>query len=275
AAHAQLSGGAALSIAGAGEAWTVLANVLVGGLVGAAAGDVSRAGQTRTPRSVLARALASDWWSDRRGLARWLAPIGWLVAAAAALVVVLLIVLVNAAAARESFTSELLPNFHHYLEEVETFPNAWRQMADSLLRVWYAFGLLLPALAMCVALPLRRQSVLEADRLLSRIALAHCLTLALLGARLLLAAISGLSLLSAGEAASDTPYGDLQAVVEAIRDVQPPLVMFVVSLFCLGRWRWRYMQRFSWMPAVGAAILAACSLAAFTALFLANARIEG
>lgn len=275
AAHARLSGGAALAVVGAGEAWAVLANALAGGVVGAAAGDVARAGSNRMTRSTLARALASAWWADRRGLARWLAPLGWLAAVAAAMAVAFLIVLVHSATASGRFTSELLPNFHTYLEEVETYPTALEQMSQSLLRVWYAFGLLLPALAMCVNLPLRRQAALEADRLLSRIALAHCLTLALLGASLLLAALSGLSRLSAGVAASRTPHGDLASVVAAIRDIQPPLIMFLVSLICLGRWRWRYLQRFGWMLAIGAAILAACSLAAFAAIFLANARIEG
>jgi hypothetical protein len=143
-------------------------------------------------------------------------------------------------------------------------------MGDSLLRVWYAYGLLLPALAMCLNLPVRSQAKLEADHFLSRIALAHCLTLAFLGGRLLVAAISGLPMLSVGQAIPGAPYGDLAAVVEAIRDLQPPLIMLLANLICLGKWRLRYLQRFGWMPALGAAILAASGVAAFGAVFLAN-----
>ncbi len=275
AAHARLSGGAALAVVGAGDAWTIIANTLAGAVVGAAAGDVARAGRVLIPRTGLGRALAGDWGADRRGLARWLAPLGWLTAAASIAVIVLMIVAANRPDVAANYTSELLPNFERYLAEIETYPGPFAMLRDSLLRTWYAFGLLLPALAVCVHLPWRRQAELEADRLLSRIALAHFLTLAFLGGRLLLAAISGLSLLSAGEAGSRTPYGDLGALVEAIRDIQPPLVLMALSVVGLGRWWRRYLQRFAWMPALGAALLAACGLAAFGAVFLANTRMAG
>lgn len=270
AAHARLSGGASLAILGAGDAWTVFANALAGGVVGAAAGDVARASHARSPRGALARGLAGDWWSDRRGLARWLAPLGWLVAAIAAMLVVLTIVLANSPALRGANASNLAPNFARYLDEVEAYPGALTIFGESLLRVWYAYGLLIPALAVCVNLPLRRQAELEADRMLSRVALAHCLTLAFLGARLLLAAISGLSQLSRGGVGSSTPYGDLAEVTAAIRDMQPPLIIFAVSLVCLGHWRLRYVRKFGWMPALGAATLAACGLVALGAVYLAN-----
>lgn len=273
AAHARLSGGAALEVVGAGDGWTLLANTLAGAVVGAAAGDVASAGRTISPRTGLGRALAGDWTSDRHGLARWLAPFGWLTVAFSVIVIMLMIVAANRPLVAANYTSELMPNFERYLMEVETYPGPFALLRDSLLRTWYAFGLLLPALAVCVHLPWRRQAELEADRLLSRIALAHFLTLAFLGGRLLLAALSGLSLLSTGEAGSRTPYGDLAALVEAIRDIQPPLVVLVLSVVGLGRWWRRYLQRFAWMPALGTAVLAACGLAAFGAVFLANTRL--
>jgi hypothetical protein len=275
ATHARLSGGAALAVAGAGETWTVLANTLAGGVVGAAAGDVTRAGARYLPRAALGRKLAGDWWSPRRGPARWLTRLGWAAAALVAAATAVVVLAANAAPVTANYSSELTPNFQKYLEEVETYPGAWRTMGESLLRVWYAYGLLLPALAMCLDLPLRRQFELEADRLLSRIALAHCLTLAFLGGRLLLAALSGLSLLSAGRADSSTPYGDLAALTAAIRDIQPPLIVLLTTVVWLGRWRLHYLRRFGWMPALGAATLAACALAAFGAVFLANSRLGG
>jgi hypothetical protein len=270
AAHARLSGGAGLSITAAGDAWSLLANTLAGVVVGAAAGDVTRAGRTLAPRSELARKLAIDWWAERHLLARWLKPLGWLTAAVSTAVIAALLVLANLPATVTRYSSEFLPNFESYLEQVETYPGAWETMALSLVRAWYAYGLLLPVLALCINLPMRRQADLEADRLLSRIALAHCLTLAFLGGRLLLAAISGLTLLSAGEPGSGTPYGEFAEVVAAIRDIQPPLIMLATTIVLLGRWRLRYFTRFGWMPALGAAMFTACGLAAFGAVFLAN-----
>jgi hypothetical protein len=272
AAHARLSGGAGLSITAAGDAWSLAINAFAGGIVGAAAGDVARAGRTRTPGGTLARTLAVDWWSDRSRIARWLKRAGWLAAFVSIAVVAAMIALANLPAAVARYTSELLPNFEKYLAQVETYPGAWETMGHSLVRVWYAYGLLLPVLAVCINLPMRRQAELEADRLLSRVALAHCLTLAFLGGRLLLAALSGLTLLPVGEAAASTPYGEFAEVVAAIRDIQPPLIMLAITIVLLGRWRLRYFTRFGWMPALGLAMLAACGLAALGAVFLANAR---
>jgi hypothetical protein len=48
--------------------------------------------------------------------------------------------------------------------------------------------------------------------------------------------------------------------------------MLVTTTVLLGRWRLRYFTHFGWMPALGVAMLAACGLAAFGAVFLANAR---
>jgi hypothetical protein len=272
AAHARLAGGAGLSVAAAGETWSLAINALAGGMVGAAAGDVARAGKTRTPRGALARMLAADWLSDRRGLARWLKGIGWLTAAVSLAVIGVLIVMANRPGVVARYSSDLLPNFEKYLEQVETYPGAWETMGQSLVRVWYAYALLLPVLAVCLNLPLRRQAELEADRLLSRVALAHCLTLAFLGGRLLLAALSGMAHLSSGELSPERPYGEFAEVVAAIRDIQPPLIVLLVTIVLLGRWRLRYFTRFAWMPAIGAAMLAACGLAAFGAVFLANAQ---
>jgi hypothetical protein len=272
AAHARLSGGAGLSVAAAGEAWSLGINSLAGAVVGAAAGDIARAGRTRTPPGALARALALDWWSNRRGMGRWLKGIGWLTAAAAVLVILAMFVLANLPAAAASYSSGFLPNFEKHLEHVETYPGAWEMMGHSLVRVWYAHALLLTVLAVSVNLPMRRQAELEADRLLSRVALAHCLTLALLGGRLLLAALLGLPLLSPGNPSAGAPYRGMAEVVAAIRDIQPPLVIFLTTFILLGRWRLRYFTRFGWIPALGAAMLAASALAAFGAVFLASAQ---
>jgi hypothetical protein len=268
AAHARLSGGAGLSITAAGEGWNLAINALAGAVVGAAAGDIARAGRTRTPPGPLARALAVDWWSDRRGLGRWLKGLGWLTAAASIAVVLALLFLANLPASAVS--SRFLPNLEKYLAHVETYPGAWEVMGLSLVRAWWAYALLLPVLAVCVNLPVRKQAELEADRLLSRVALAHCLTLAFLGGRLLLAALSGLPLLSPGESAATTPHRGLAEVVAAIRDIQPPLVILLTTFVLLGRWRLRYFTRFGWIGALGAAMLAASGLAALGAVFLAN-----